>query len=314
MDDARLSPLVDPELVNTECSIWNNLDCVERLAHLSSYKRLYAGQKTKGCIDALMLELSQDYEKLRGQFAMLGPGEPLMLFAPLYQVSLISGSQPGRRVEVKACSYKPRFGADENHAILQADLDQQDIDSIVLVTDGECWPFRWRGVVRKGESLRYLHCDDAEERYYRLLLEYEIERVGSYRPFIGYAKKSFSRLVFSDTALQSFVGIKEPPREFARMVLHHLSALNDSAPEIWREELEASARIARMAGLDVTCSPESPNTHGSPKKMRQRDYEFGGSCMRCEWHTKIRHNHGRIHFCVKGELVYVGGYECHLET
>lgn len=307
--------LIDPELVHPAKEHESNMAYLGRLCLLASYTKLYAGPHTKNHIDSFLIWLATDREGSRKLFSQVGPSEPLSIFSPLSRVKNTSNWTPGTPLDVASCEYTPLFGAAENASDLQSDLNTVDVRNVAIITDEVCWPRKTGSVVCKDEQLRYVHCQQGQQMHWRLSLIIEASTAGSCRSFGMYAQRAFPNLVFSDEAIRSIERIKAGPESDAHIAIAHLSTLNDHAPSIWKEYPLRDDRIARMSALSVDCSPESKNTHGCSSKMRQRDYEFCGTPMRCEWHTKLHHDQGRIHFLVKDEKVLIGAYEKdHLET
>ena len=72
------------------------------------------------------------------------------------------------------------------------------------------------------------------------------------------------------------------------------------------------ARMKALAGVD--CSMESPSTHGNLAAMREREVDFGGHTLLCEWHAKLERHQNRVHFKVQNGRVFVGMFVDHLST
>lgn len=73
-----------------------------------------------------------------------------------------------------------------------------------------------------------------------------------------------------------------------------LSYLNDHAAAHYLDSPEQFC--IRASANNITVSPESGNTHSSPKLMACRNIKIGNEIVCCEWHAKYRYDIGRIHF------------------
>ena len=308
------SLLVDPELVHSAEEFRNDKRYLARLCALAAYKDLSVGPKTARFIGEFLQWLAVDREESKRLFSNMGPSEPLAIFAPLARINSLPTGDYCRQLDVEACGYTPHFGAPENVFALQSDLDVINIKDVVLLTDDECWPFRSDCFVCAEWPLRYARCEKSQHMVWRLRILDEIFDSGDCRSLASYAQLAFPNIVFSDCAISSFTCLRVQPHGDAKVAVEHLAVLNDFAPSIWKEHPVRNDRVARMAALGVACSPEGKNTRKNHGKMSQRDYPFGDEKVRCEWHTKVHHNRGRIHFCVCDEKVFVGAYERHLET
>jgi hypothetical protein len=106
------------------------------------------------------------------------------------------------------------------------------------------------------------------------------------------------------------------PAETARkLLLLNLAGLDDHAPAVWQEQVQPhliSARMKALAGVD--CSLDSPSTHGNSAAMREREVDFGGHTLMCEWHAKLERHQNRVHFKVQDARVHVGLFTDHLST
>jgi hypothetical protein len=103
-------------------------------------------------------------------------------------------------------------------------------------------------------------------------------------------------------------------------VISHLSFLNDnfsSVLETSNGDFHQLIQIAK-SGYGIDFSNESTKTRASPKKMKERDVEFGGKTVRCELHSKISPTQNRIHFPPPNQdfesKVLIGIFVNHLTT
>jgi len=129
----------------------------------------------------------------------------------------------------------------------------------------------------------------------------------------GLAAIAFPAIRFADhiwSQTNRFVGGLGAVRS---QLLLSLAGLNDFAPRVFADETQSNNRIAKLASYaGITISPESPRTHRNRSAMAERDAEFEGSTIRCEWHVKLHPTHNRIHFAVAGATVFVGLFADHL--
>ena len=135
--------------------------------------------------------------------------------------------------------------------------------------------------------------------------------------FFDMTSRAFPCLVFhSGLSFRRFEGSY---RDIRPRVVTHLAALNDHFLAAHRaahgipQQVEAALADLGCAGV----SPESPNTHRSERKMRQRDVDHDGNVIRCEWHTKLEPHRNRIHFAFGGSLdskILIGIFVDHLDT
>lgn len=83
-------------------------------------------------------------------------------------------------------------------------------------------------------------------------------------------------------------------QELYKWIVGVMSYLNDYGQVKYLESPDQFIIHASSNGIDL--SPESPNTKGSPRKMKERDISINSHSVRCEWHAKYLYNKGRIHF------------------
>jgi hypothetical protein len=104
-------------------------------------------------------------------------------------------------------------------------------------------------------------------------------------------------------------------RDLRGKLVRDLAGLDDHGLEVWRlfaEPARISAEMASRAAVD--CSPDSPQTHRNAAATAERDIEFEGRTVRCEWHTKLEPHRNRVHFAVLDKYVLVGVFAAHLTT
>jgi hypothetical protein len=145
---------------------------------------------------------------------------------------------------------------------------------------------------------------------------YELENIpeGEFYQLTGWA---FPDLIFHpDLSFRRFEGSYLGLRQ---QIILHLGALNDHFLREYRT-LSATGRIGDIEvyfqayGVDGV-SRESVKTHRNVKAMREREVEFKGKPVVCEWHSKLRPNIDRIHFAFGdefGEKILIGIFVSHL--
>ena len=111
--------------------------------------------------------------------------------------------------------------------------------------------------------------------------------------FWKYSYDCFPSLYIYENIKFRNLGI-ELSQNLYRWIVKVLAYLNDYGQEKYLESPEQFIIHASSNGIDL--SPESPNTKGSPKKMKERDVTINSQSVRCEWHAKYLYDRGRIHF------------------
>lgn len=145
---------------------------------------------------------------------------------------------------------------------------------------------------------------------------YELEDVPETN-FFTLANRAFPSLLFNpDLSFRRFEGAY---RDLRARVVSHLSVLNDHFLVAYRaangiaHQVEATLGSAGCPGI----SPESSSTHKNERAMSQRDVDYQGKMIRCEWHAKIEPHRNRIHFAFGdpfGEMIFIGIFVDHLDT
>lgn len=215
--------------------------------------------------------------------------------------------------------YTPIGGDRENIELLINDLKGVGFDRpVALRTIEDCWAVNER---------RCTACDSS--RVHKLLSEpnsvedlveiahlwrdaFLVDRDGHLSQLEPLAKYMFPHLEFSDVAWKYLKTLVGSSNENLRLLVTHLSLLNDDVERIWAEQITTKGRQAEMRARNVPASPESPQTHRDAKAMKRRDFQFGGQTVRCEWHTKIRPDINSVHFAVEKGRVLVGVIIDHL--
>lgn len=145
---------------------------------------------------------------------------------------------------------------------------------------------------------------------------YELEDIPE-AGFFELAERAFPELIFNpDLSFRRFEGAYRGLRD---KVILHLGVLNDHFLAAHRDAagLPSAVEPLLTAKGCSGVSPESPKTHKSEAKMRQRDVQYQGRTVRCEWHSKIEPQRNRIHFKFGeafGNKVFIGIFVDHLDT
>jgi len=214
--------------------------------------------------------------------------------------------------------YRPFLGAMTNADLLSSDVAAAGPDSVIaLSTVEECWP---------SDATICPACHVSEPHRITSPLPHAQEFAAAWRESVSrqspasfdvlksYASNMFPQLVFSDSAWSHLGSLEGAVYENLRALLHHLAVLNDYVVEIWSKFDSTVDRQAALGSRGITASPESPNTRRNTDAMSERDFQFGSTVQRCEWHTKIRPDANRVHFAVVEGKAYVGGIVGHLTT
>ncbi|GAA1300935.1 hypothetical protein [Brachybacterium tyrofermentans] len=212
--------------------------------------------------------------------------------------------------------YSPILGDADNPRRLLQDVASQGAGvRTVVATDARCWSVKPNFFCSAcGIRHTYIYGEGLGGPGPALRDEFLGDRNNGIGELERRSRTLFPEIVFSDSAWSRVSKVIGDSQEILRDVTHHLGVLNDFAVNIWRAHSEPSRRIGELASRGADASPESVKTKSSEKYMKYRDFDFGNTRRRCEWHTKFRPNGGRIHFLVEGEKVYVGTIEEHLPT
>lgn len=180
--------------------------------------------------------------------------------------------------------------------------DQSGRRGDVAVTDGPAAPI----------SAPFLAEADQVREFWRFVLEVEWPLTVQAHEAAGWA---YPQLEFAPGVwgqVRRFAGPAETAR---KLLLLNLAGLDDHAPAVWQEQVQPHLIAARMRALaGVDCSLDSPSTHGNAAAMREREVDFGGRTLLCEWHAKLERHQNRVHFKVQDGRVHVGLFTDHLST
>ncbi|GAA3615492.1 hypothetical protein ACG5V6_17095 [Streptomyces chitinivorans] len=135
--------------------------------------------------------------------------------------------------------------------------------------------------------------------------------------FFDRAREAFPELEFAPgLTFRKFDGTYREMREW---VVDVLGVLNDHfAGALAAHSGQPQAVQAELGRFGLDLSPESPNTRGKPRIMRQRKVEHEGQTYDCEWHAKKERHRNRVHFTLPeqrlGGRILVGIFTDHLDT
>lgn len=115
--------------------------------------------------------------------------------------------------------------------------------------------------------------------------------------------RSFKGIVFAENFFNNDVfKTRGEDIEICKAIFDHLCVIDDFAYDAWLKFNSTKDRRSLLGSQGVSASPESPQKHQDKKYMKRRDipFRFGGEdiIFRCEWHSKITGNGGRIYFYV----------------
>lgn len=145
---------------------------------------------------------------------------------------------------------------------------------------------------------------------------YELEDI-SEQEFFQSVDRAFPSLIFyPDLTFRRFEGSYQDLRA---LVVRHLGELNDHFLGEYRTT-SAAGRVSDIEQYFASrgvggVSRESVRTRRNARFMRERDVEFNGRRVRCEWHTKLHPRIDRIHFAFGdefGDKILIGIFVDHL--
>lgn len=217
--------------------------------------------------------------------------------------------------------YKPKYGSSTNRQLLLDDLRSAGpLNQIVLSSTVDCWAPSHRACeMCETAGVHPTHAaTDSDTATSTVAFAwrrgYLIEHSSDVGSIAGLASKMFPSLTFHPQAWDRLSSLVGADQENTPKLIHSLGVLNDHAGRIWSDYMTREERQRAMASLGVTCSPDSPKTHQNKKAMKERNFQFNGIAVQCEWHTKLRPDANRIHFNVEGDKVYIGTIVDHLST
>jgi len=233
-----------------------------------------------------------------------------------------SGSPRTLCEEHLGARYRSQWGAPDNFQRLVDDLRAYDPDGRLAVsTVGSCWTNAdFEDCIRCADTtISYIYNPIKPGEKSNELADvwrqaYRAEHPSDLTLLEDYASDMFPAIEFSQVAWNQLNTLIGAPEESVASVINHLAVLNDSAAELWKNQITPQGRQAAMGAQGVTASLEGPKTHKNIKAMNMRDFQFQQGKARCEWHTKLRPEINRIYFAVVEERVLVGVIVDHLPT
>ena len=147
---------------------------------------------------------------------------------------------------------------------------------------------------RASTNVFQVSLDERLERFYRFQTCFEeISRDN----FAKWVHLSFPRFRFALELSSQLRRFRQNYDNIRDIVVEHLSAVNDEFSDLLIEGAQLSEACDRVkSSWGVVISPESPNTHRNASAMREREVEYMGERIVCEFHTKLTPTHDRIHF------------------
>ena len=276
------------------------LDEVERTGEVLAWEEIWDIQASSGrTLAALLFEpgdVDRDVRRRLGvRFDKLGKYDEDL---NLSLTSICNGHATGISPGISLCATERR----EGRAAGCLTTNQSGRRGDVEVTDDQ------DGAI----TAPFLADADQVREFWRFVLDLEKPLDDERDQAVGWA---FPHLEFAPGVwrqVRRFAG----PRDTARkLLLLNLAGLDDHALAVWHEEVQADRIAARMKVLaGVDCSLDSPSTHSNPAAMRERQVDFGGRILLCEWHAKLERHQNRVHFKVQDGRVYVGIFIDHLST
>lgn len=174
-------------------------------------------------------------------------------------------------------------------------------------------------VDRASTCVFHVGLDTRLDQFYRFQICFE--KV-SREDFGKWVHLSFPRLRFALEISSQLRRFRQNFDDIRDIVVGHLASVNDEFLDLLvagAQLPDACDRIRSTCGVSI--SPESPNTHRNAIAMREREVQFRGNKIVCEFHTKLTPTHDRIHFSptVRSEAddskyIVVGPFAEHLTT
>lgn len=142
-----------------------------------------------------------------------------------------------------------------------------------------------------------------EKHSHRRIIQQKLDGLNIANSLLNGVGKAFINVVFAGGFFNSDVfKARGNKHKICKEVFNHICVIDDYASKIWVEAKSSTDIIKTFNSYGVDVSPESSNRHKDKKYMRRRDILFkigGGSVkFRCEWHSKIIGDGGRIYFYV----------------
>lgn len=157
------------------------------------------------------------------------------------------------------------------------------------------------------------------EKFYRFMMAFEEVNQSEFSKWTNFA---FERLRFALNPSSQIGRFRQRYQNIREEIIKHLSAINDEFVSMLiagRKLSDICNSVGAKCGVEI--SPESPNTHRNKSAMKEREVDFEGKTVVCEFHSKLTPTHDRIHFSPvlretqdKRTYVVVGPFAEHLTT
>lgn len=291
--------LLDPEFFNPSSKAIENDIYWSELAEIINLNNFYIGPTSYYDIS---LKADLLYSTRNSKDPAIGH-----IFSILNQHSLPPRDSTNS-ISVK--EYRPFLGDPENASSLQNDINQIE-GKINLLTKSKCWPdsyqpsnFKLYNFSDELEILRWKRESILFQDNYFLSISNSLDEL-------------FPNIKFLDSVFQNAENLHSEisleQRNYHRILIHHLSILNDYGIEIMRSDKQT--RIELFKSYRVEASGNSPNERKDSNLTKKRTFNFGKGLEKvvCEWHTKINsYKGGRIYFAFKNGKILIGSICSHL--
>lgn len=314
-DEYRL--MIDPELVlpaegnELDIAFWQRMvQFVDDFGDLIVF-----GPFAKMDFNDFMLEwFDLAYEAITQSY---GNPDMVYLWAEMEKIEALGeASGSWRHIDIGEEVYAPKLGRSTNSALLEADVNYAHHSSVL--TDYQVWHVASDSVMDEIGNITIVNVNSNPVNYARALLSSH----PSYSAIETLSSIAFPKVLFCKETWTHIPKISSQENEYSSKILACLTALNDSAPKIWKDASQTYDRKtqldARGAGID--CSPEKPNTMNIEHCKRDRTFHFVVDRREIpilmSWHDKFRRYTGRMYFKVDADndRVYIGLITTHLST
>lgn len=301
--------LVDPELIVPSEEYEADEDFWERMCRVPEFRPYVTiGAYSRSAFDFFIDErLDAVYEEVD---AFLAEPDVWNLYSLMSQLPNSEEANGDRNAILDETIYRPKYGSLDNRYAMQCDLC--DSKTQLILTDAGVWNI---DELAAHENLRGIIIAriDADRRE---CVRSAIRMSPSYAALQEYAHIAFPKLVFCDETWSTTRKLVGEEWENARIMADYFAVLNDSALTVWSDYDNNHARISRMSGLGLDCSPENGETDNNNKRVAERRFWLGDECFEMNWHAKLYRNRNRIYFVVDNanERVVIGGLTEHFDT
>lgn len=301
--------LVDPELIVPSEEYEAEEEFWERMCRVPDFRPYVTiGAYTRSAFDFFISErLDAVYLEVGTFLAEPDVWTLYDLMSQLPDSEEISGS---RNAVLDEMLYRPKYGSLDNRYAMQCDLC--DSKTQLILTDASVWDCDELSSHEDLHGVTIARIDADRQECVRSA----IRANPSYAALQEYAQSAFPKLVFCDETWSTTRKLVGDERENARIMCDYFAILNDSALAVWRDYDNNHARISRMAGLGVDCTPENGETDNNNKRVAERRFWIGDEPFEMNWHAKLYRNRNRIYFVVdcSNDRVIIGGLTEHFDT